>query len=83
MKLANMSWDEAVEKCKEKIILIPHGSTEEHGYHLPLKTDTLVSEKVCEIFCESEDVVVSPVMNYTCMKSTKQMPGTVGPNRKE
>lgn len=83
MKLNNMTWTEAVEKCKDKIILIPHGSTEEHGYHLPLKTDALVAEKVCEIFYDSEEVVVAPVMNYTGLKSTKQMPGTVGPNPEE
>jgi len=83
MKLDEMTWIEAVEKCKNKIILVPHGSTEEHGYHLPLKTDALVADKVCEIFYDSEGVVVAPVMKYTGLKSTKQMPGTVGPNPEE
>ena len=83
MKLDNMSWDETVGKCKDKIILIPHGSTEQHGYHLPLKTDALIAEKVCEIFYDSDDIVVAPVMRYTGMKTTKEMPGTVGPNPEE
>lgn len=83
MKLEDMSWDEAAEKCKDKIILVPHGSTEEHGYHLPLKTDSLIAEKVCEVFYDSEEVVVAPVMRYTGLKATKQMPGTVGPNAEE
>lgn len=83
MKLEDMSWNEAVEKCKDKIILVPHGSTEEHGYHLPLKTDALIAERVCEIFYDSDDVVVVPVMKYTGLKSTKQMPGTIGPNPEE
>jgi len=83
MKLDEMSWDEAIVKCKNKIILVPHGSTEEHGYHLPLKTDALVAEKICEIFYDSKGVVVAPVMNYTGLKATKQMPGTVGPNPAE
>lgn len=78
-----MTWNEAVEKCKNKIILVPHGSTEEHGYHLPLKTDAFVAERVCEIFYDSKDVVVAPVMRYTGLKLTKQMPGTVGPNPEE
>ncbi|MDD5416634.1 MAG: creatininase family protein [Candidatus Aenigmarchaeota archaeon] len=83
MKLDDMSWNEAVKKCKGKIILIPHGSTEEHGYHLPIKTDALVAEHVCKIFYNSKDVVVAPVMNYTGVVSTKQMPGTIGPNKEE
>jgi creatinine amidohydrolase len=83
MKLAHMSWDEAVKKCRGKIILVPHGSTEEHGYHLPLRTDALVAEKICEIFFDSKEVVVSPIMNYTGVKTTKQMPGTIGPNPEE
>lgn len=78
-----MSWSEAVERCKGKTILVPHGSTEEHGYHLPLKTDALVAEKVCEAFYDSNEVVVAPVMNYTGLRATKQMPGTVGPNPPE
>lgn len=80
MKLVDMSWDEAVKKCKGKIILVPHGSTEEHGYHLPLKTDAFIAEKICESFYNSKEIIVAPVMRYTGLRATKQMPGTVGPN---
>lgn len=83
MKLADMTWDEAVQKCKGKIILIPHGSTEEHGYHLPLKTDAFVAEKICAEFYNDPNVIVAPVMQYTAVKSTKQMPGTVGMDEPE
>ncbi|MBU4124158.1 MAG: creatininase family protein, partial [Nanoarchaeota archaeon] len=83
MKLADMTWKEATEKCKDKIILIPHGSTEQHGYHLPLKTDAFIAEKVCEIFYDSKDVVVAPVMNYTGVRAGKFKLGTVGPNADE
>ena len=78
-----MSWSEAVEKCKGKIILVPHGSTEEHGYHLPLKTDALIAERVCAEFYDSDEIVVAPTMRYTGMRSTKQVPGTVGPTSSE
>lgn len=83
MKLEDMSWDEAKEKCAGKIILVPHGSIEQHGYHLPLKTDALVAEKVCETFYDSEDIVVAPVMKYTGVSGGKQKPGTVGFEDKE
>lgn len=83
MKLENMSWDEAVCKVRGKTILVPHGSTEEHGFHLPLKTDALVAEKVCGAFNLSKNVVVAPAMYYTESRRTKAMPGTVGPNKEE
>ena len=83
MKLEDMSWNEAAHKVNGKIILVPHGSTEEHGYHLPLKTDSLIAEKICSVFYPSKSVVVAPVMNYTALRATKAMPGTVGPNENE
>jgi creatinine amidohydrolase len=83
MKLEDMSWDEAVRKVKGKIILVPHGSTEEHGYHLPLKTDALIAERICAAFYYSSSIVVTPVMDYTALRATKAMPGTVGPNERE
>ena len=83
MKLENMSWDEAIQKVRGKTILVPHGSTEEHGYHLPLKTDALIAERICAPYYKSKNVVVAPTMNYTASKKTKEMPGTVGPNKKE
>jgi creatinine amidohydrolase len=83
MKLKDMSWDEAARKVKGKIILIPHGSTEEHGYHLPLKTDSLIAEKICSVFYPSNSIIVAPVMNYTALRATKAMPGTAGPDEKE
>ena len=31
----------------QKLILLPTGSTEQHGRHLPLDTDVFLSEEVC------------------------------------
>ena len=78
-----MTWDEAVEKCAGKPILVPHGSLEEHGYQLPLKTDQAIAEAVCGRFNDREDVIVAPSMNYTALVSTKAIPGTVGANPPE
>ncbi len=71
-----MSWFEAKEKCKDKIILVPHGSIEQHGYHLPLKTDAAIAERVCEEFYNSKEIVVAPVIEYTGVGREK--PGTIG-----
>ncbi len=83
MLLEEMSWDEAVGKCAGKVVLVPHGSTEEHGYHLPLNTDAVIAEHVCRAFAKSKDVVVAPTMTYTALRSTKAFPGSVGSDEPE
>jgi len=36
------------DKDREKVILIPIGHTEQHGYHAPLSTDTLIIEAIAK-----------------------------------
>ncbi|MBC8438662.1 MAG: creatininase family protein, partial [Deltaproteobacteria bacterium] len=43
--LQEMTWEEIKTKIDEshKTIILPFGSTEQHGPHLPLGTDTMVA----------------------------------------
>ncbi|MCL4868904.1 MAG: creatininase family protein [Anaerolineae bacterium] len=36
------------DEAREKVILIPIGHTEQHGYHLPLNTDSLIIEAIAQ-----------------------------------
>ena len=36
------------ESEKDKLVLIPIGHTEQHGYHLPMSTDTLIIEAIAK-----------------------------------
>ncbi len=41
MSLSELSWPEVKEYLKRrKDVIVPLGSVEEHGYHLPLSTDS-------------------------------------------
>ena len=45
MKLSEMSWKDVadyIETCPA--VIIPVGTCEQHGLHLPLSTDTLIAE---------------------------------------
>lgn len=43
-----LTWPEMNEAIgMQKLILLPTGSTEQHGRHLPLDTDVFLSEEVC------------------------------------
>jgi len=61
--LEYMTWEE-VDKAlhKTKTIILPFGSTEEHGYHLPLSTDYLVAYEIAKRVAEKNNVLVAPLM---------------------
>jgi len=51
---------------KGKVIIIPIGQTEQHGYHLPLSTDTLIIEAISQgtAAATPELATTLPVMPY-------------------
>ncbi|HEY0866804.1 MAG TPA: creatininase family protein [Fimbriimonas sp.] len=48
MVLSRMAWPEVDAASRESVVLIPTGSLEQHGPHLPLFTDTLIVTAVAE-----------------------------------
>lgn len=59
-------------------LLIPLGSTEQHGPHLPLGTDTLVATALCDRLAASRlDVVVAPALPYGSSGEHAGFPGTL------
>jgi creatinine amidohydrolase len=49
---------------RTKTVLIPTGSTEQHGPHGPLLTDALVPTEVARRVAERTGVLVAPTINY-------------------
>jgi creatinine amidohydrolase len=45
MQLGERTWRDA-EGLREKVVVLPLGSFEQHGHHLPLLTDTLIGAEV-------------------------------------
>lgn len=67
---------EAIDK--NSVILLPIGQIEEHGLHLPLKTDAFIAEKICEKIGEISEipVIVMPTIYYGySTKEVKKWPG--------
>ncbi|WP_375502181.1 mycofactocin biosynthesis peptidyl-dipeptidase MftE [uncultured Jatrophihabitans sp.] len=47
------------------ILVVPLGSTEQHGAHLPLTTDTDVAQELCErLRAARSDIVIAPAVSY-------------------
>jgi len=80
--LAEMTWGEAKELAKSgAVVVVPTGSTEQHGPHMPLKTDHyLVSEvavRAALVASSKANVVVAPVIPYGCSGAHADFPGTM------
>jgi mycofactocin system creatininase family protein len=65
-------------------LVIPVGSTEQHGPHLPLDTDTRIAAAVARVVAErladvdrDEDWLLAPVIGYGASGEHEGFPGTV------
>jgi len=63
---------------KTRTVLVPYGSTEEHGSHLPLDTDTLQAFEVGRKLAKQRDIFIAPPIHYGVCRSTENHPGTIG-----
>ena len=61
-----------------RTVIIPFGSLEEHGGHLPLCTDTLQVVEICRRVAERTGVHLAPAVAYGVCRSSRNHPGTVG-----
>jgi len=59
------------------VVILPIGSMEEHGTHLPLGSDTFEIDFVINRISEKLDCVVLPTLNYGNCGSTYNFPGTI------
>ena len=76
----DLTWPEVNETVeRRKVILLPIGSTEQHGPHLPLDVDNLLSSSVClEGGRRAPDVVlVAPQISYGSNIHALDYPGTM------
>jgi creatinine amidohydrolase len=63
---------------KTRTVIVPYGTVEEHGRHLPLSTDTMVIVEVVKRVAKKIKVFVAPPVHYGVCTSTSQHPGTIG-----
>lgn len=76
--LAEMSWAQVKEYlARDDRIIVPLGSTEEHGRHLGLGTDSIEAEAIARGAGETAGVIVAPTLNYGMALMQMAFPGTV------
>lgn len=80
IKLEDMSWVEVKEALENgfETIIVPIGSIEQHGPHLPLGTDTFIGEVLAVKIAEKlGKTIVAPVISIGCSQHHMGFPGTL------
>ena len=72
------SWNEVEEILqKSPAVVVTAGSFEQHGLHLPMGTDSILTHAVAEALCERMDLYYYPCTTYGQVWSARDFPGTV------
>jgi len=77
---ADLTWPEVKQAVAErKVILLPVGSTEQHGPHLPIKMDWFCCSEVVRMAAERVrgNALVMPTVYYGFQEHTLDFPGTI------
>lgn len=63
-RMDQMTWVEYEASTTEKILILPVGSTEQHGPHLPLGVDTIIATEIASAIAEQIPAVIAPTLSY-------------------
>lgn len=75
-----LTWVEINEAVlAKKVLLLPIGSTEQHGYHLPLDVDNFLARSVCIAAAKRlpRQTLVMPTIPYGYNEHALDFPGTI------
>lgn len=76
MRLGDATWNEIGSSAP--IVVVPVGSTEQHGPHLPIATDTIVAEELTDRATRRlPDLLVGPTLTVTASGEHAGFPGTL------
>ncbi len=68
-----MSWPEVARYLeRDRRLILPIGTCEQHGRHLPLSTDSLIAERIAHELSAEFSVLVAPTVAYGVNVDTEQ-----------
>ncbi|MBI2302397.1 MAG: creatininase family protein [Armatimonadetes bacterium] len=80
MLWAEQKWTDIAGGDPDRVVVLPIGSCEQHGHHLPLLTDTILVSGVAErvqAAVDAERFLWLPCLWVGCSEHHRAMPGTV------
>lgn len=73
-----LTWTELDGRSAPPIVVVPVGSCEQHGPHLPLHTDTIVATALAhDLVGRRDDCVLAPPLTITASGEHRGFPGTL------
>jgi creatinine amidohydrolase len=82
--IERMTWEEVAARIDEGVdaVLVPIGTTEQHGPHMPLDTDCFIARALAERTAamgaeEGLSILVAPTLNVTLSWYHMQFPGSM------
>ncbi len=75
-----LTWPEMREAiARQPVILLPFGTVEDHGPHLPLNTDNIIVEAICREAARraAGEILVMPLVAYGLDEHHMDFPGTI------
>ncbi len=81
-KFQNLTWKDARDRVAGSVVILPVGSTEAHGPHLPLATDVIISEEMsrraaARLAQNGIEAFVLPPLAYSVTDFSADFPGTI------
>jgi creatinine amidohydrolase len=81
-RLAELTWVEVADRAAASLLVVPLGSTEQHGPHLPLSTDTDIALALAgRLAATRQDVLVAPAVAYGSSGEHADFAGTLSIGR--
>jgi creatinine amidohydrolase len=77
--LDRMTWLQISEHIRSgrDTVIVPFGSTEQHGRHLPLGTDSVLGDELGWRLAERLDAFVAPTLRFGCSNHHMSFAGTI------
>ncbi|MBA3984140.1 MAG: creatininase family protein, partial [Acidimicrobiia bacterium] len=73
-----MTWPEIESRARRPVLIVPLGSCEQHGPHLPLHTDTVIATALAERLAKTDDsFLVAPAVAAGASGEHQAFPGTL------
>lgn len=82
-ELGTLAWPDVAERAGRTVLIVPLGSTEQHGPHLPLSTDTDIAVALSErVAAAVPQVLVAPPIHYGSSGEHREFAGTLSIGRR-
>lgn len=76
MNIEEISWTEFSD-AKPSLALLPTGSTEQHGPHGPMATDTIIAKAIAARAAEETETLLLPTINIGISREHSNFPGSL------